>query len=127
LCDLFVVAVPDRVAIGHAESYPSQEYHESIAERGAFVQFDLIRGLHGYESEEALQLRSIAHLVSAGYGDRVLLSHDICDITKLAINGGPGYAYILTTFVAKLRSSGVGDDAIRRILVDNPRRLLTPA
>jgi phosphotriesterase-related protein len=118
---------PDRVAIGHADSYPVPEYHERIAQRGAYVQFDLIRGLHGYESEEAAQLRSIARLVSVGYGNRVLLSHDICDITKLAINGGPGYAYILTTFVGKLRAFGVDDDAIRRMLVDNPQRLLTPA
>jgi phosphotriesterase-related protein len=32
---------------------------------------------------------------------------------------------VLTTFVPLLRKRGIGEDEVQRILVDNPRELLT--
>jgi predicted metal-dependent phosphotriesterase family hydrolase len=114
-----------RVAVGHCDSYPFYDYHVAIARRGAYVQFDLIRGLPGYEYEEVRQLNSIKRLVDDGHLDRILLSHDICDLQKLSFNGGPGYAYIQRCFVPKLRDAGLSVEQIGRITIDNPRRLLT--
>jgi phosphotriesterase-related protein len=125
--DLFAEEGADlrRVAIGHCDSYPFYDYHEAIARRGAYVQFDLIRGLPGYEYEEQRQIESITRLVGDGYLDRILLSHDICDLQKLAVNGGPGYAHISRCFLPKLVEAGLSSEQIEQIVVHNPRRLLT--
>ena len=37
---------------------------------------------------------------------------------------GHGWASVLMQFVPKLRYAGVPEEAIRKILVDNPRRFL---
>jgi phosphotriesterase-related protein len=114
-----------RVIIGHCDSYPFLDYHEAIAKRGAYVQFDLVRGLPGYEYETRRQVRLVCELVQRGYGPQLLLSHDICDLQKLAVNGGPGYAYIPSKFVQLLEGAGVAREQVNMILVANPRRVLS--
>jgi phosphotriesterase-related protein len=114
-----------RVIIGHCDSYPFLDYHEAIAKRGAYVQFDLVRGLPGYEYETRRQVRLVCELVQRGYGRQLLLSHDICDLQKLAVNGGPGYAYIPSKFVQLLEGAGVAREQVNMILVANPRRVLS--
>ena len=39
--------------------------------------------------------------------------------------GGAGYTYIQETFLPYLETLGVSESDIRRIMVENPRRLLT--
>ncbi len=114
-----------RVIIGHCDSYPFIDYHEAVLNRGAYVQFDLVRGLPGYEYETRMQVRLVCELIRRGHGSRILLSHDICDLQKLTINGGPGYAYIPTRFVKLLEAAGVAQERIHTILVENPRRALS--
>ncbi len=112
-----------RVIIGHCDSVPIPEYHEEIAKRGAFVQFDLIRG----ESERQIQrgVDSVVHMVRKGFLDQLLLSHDVCTLSQLKANGGCGYAFIPTIFVERLTLAGLSSEEIQTILVSNPRRALT--
>jgi phosphotriesterase-related protein len=125
--DLFEAEGADlsRVIIGHCDSYPHFEYHEEIARRGAYVEFDFVRGVAEWPAE--LHLKLVLHLLDRGYRDRILLSHDICKPHHLAANGGFGYDHLLSTFVPALKEAGAGDDDIRAILIDNPRRVLTGA
>ncbi len=122
-------ADPARVVIGHADSYPSQDYHRAIVERGATVEFDFL-GMtftplerHG----EGRIVESICDLLGAGHAERIMLSQDVCHDSQLARYGGNGYTYLATAFLPSLREAGVSDDEIRTITVDNPRRLLTIA
>ena len=68
-----------------------------------------------------------AHLprLAAGHADRILLSSNATG----ASFGTPGnaipFSHVLTTFVPALRAEGVSEDEVRRILVANPRALLT--
>jgi phosphotriesterase-related protein len=68
---------------------------------------------------------TIASAINAGFADKVLAAHDICTKAQLARNGGGGYTYIATMIVPALRAKGIGDETIRKILIDNPRRALT--
>ena len=118
-----------RVVIGHADSYPSLDYHRAIVERGASVEFDFL-GMaftplerHG----EGRIVDSIRTLLADGHLERILLSQDVCHDSQLRRYGGNGYTYLADTFLPRLRSAGVSDDEIRTITVDNPRRLLTIA
>ncbi|HET8684252.1 MAG TPA: hypothetical protein VFM54_20610, partial [Micromonosporaceae bacterium] len=45
-----------RVIVGHAATWPFPDYHEAIARRGAYVQFDTVRGLRPYDTDQQLRL-----------------------------------------------------------------------
>jgi predicted metal-dependent phosphotriesterase family hydrolase len=114
---------PARVVIGHCDMVPDHEYHLAIARRGAWVQFDTVQGVHEWDTRQRLLwLRSLA---DAGFLDRVLLSQDVCLRSDYAAMGGPGYAYVVTTFAERLRAAGFDENDVRGLLVDNPRRMLT--
>lgn len=96
-----------------------------ITRRGAYVALDHV-GLEGDSHiTDAERAALVADLVQAGFGHRILLS---CNATGVA-KGHPGhdlpYSYVLTTFVPLLKEQGLSDEDTQRILVDNPRDLLT--
>lgn len=96
-----------------------------VARRGAFVALDHV-GLdddaHVTDRERAAL---VLDLVKAGHSDRILLSSNA--IGKAL--GRPAYdlpySYVSSTFIPLAKSEGLSDDDARRILVDNPRDLLT--
>ena len=107
---------------------------------GVYIQFDIL-GLVGapvclqppVEGFETLYVSALATLVTeaipriieAGYADRILLSQDVCTKTQLKRYGGNGYSFILEKFLPRLREVGVEEANIRKMMVDNPRRVLT--
>jgi phosphotriesterase-related protein len=96
-----------------------------IAGRGAFVALDHV----GLDDEAHVTDREraalVVELVKAGHGNRLLLSSNAIGVAK----GQPGhdlpYSYILSTFVPFLTSRGLSNEDVQRILVDNPRELLS--
>lgn len=115
-------ADPERVIIGHSDTVNIPEYHEEIAKRGAFVQFDTIRG-----GEYATQRRVgyVLNLARKNLLDHVLLSHDVDCLSSLRVGGGCGYDLVPTTFSAELKRAGLSQDDLDLILIENPRRALT--
>ncbi len=116
-------ADPRRIIIGHSDSVHDTDYHVSLAERGAWVEFDNIDGQSAYDN--ALEIEFILNLVRAGHLGRILLSQDICLRSQFATYGGIGYTFLLTDFVPMLRNAGLADEQIAILLEDNPRRGLT--
>jgi phosphotriesterase-related protein len=117
-------AKPAHILIGHmgAPTMVSIDVFKTICKRGAFVGFD--RAGSRAESD-AKQIPMIKDLIEAGYADNILLSSDGgagADILKT--KGGPGYARAFTVMGPKLLKEGVPEATLRRIMVDNPRRLL---
>jgi phosphotriesterase-related protein len=104
-----------------------------LAETGCVLEFDLF----GYEGSyyawdlpidmpnDAGRVNLIRWLIEAGHGAQITLSHDIAFKDKLAKYGGPGYAHILKNAVPLMRRKGIAEAAIRTMLVETPRRLLT--
>ncbi|WP_084211526.1 phosphotriesterase family protein [Pseudonocardia acaciae] len=114
---------PRRVIIGHCDGVNIPEYHRDLARRGAFVQFDLIRGADEWETASRVNL--VTGMVRDGLIDHVLLSHDVCTVKQLKTAGGWGYTFIRTQFAELLVEAGLERDEIEHIIVDNPRRALT--
>lgn len=114
---------PHRVIIGHCDMVPIPDYHEYLATKGTFVEFDTIRGECEYDDEARVGF--VQNLIGKGFLDRILLSQDVCLRTLLRITGGCGYDYVFNDFLPKLRGAGVGDDEIHQMTVVNPRRALT--
>lgn len=113
---------PRRVIIGHCDSVPLIEYHEAIARRGAFVQYDLIRGESEAQTRRTVEL--VVQMVRKGFGSHLLLSHDVCTSAQLASNGGSGFTFVPTVFAAALHDAGLEREEVDSILRDNPRRAL---
>lgn len=113
---------PGRVIIGHCDTVFDPRYHLALARRGAFVQFDTIRGRSEHEIEQRLGF--VQRLADAGHLDRVLLSQDVCVRGNLRAYGGNGYSFILRSFVPRLRGAGFAKQDIDRLLVLNPRQAL---
>ncbi|HJE58319.1 MAG TPA: phosphotriesterase [Nocardiopsis listeri] len=97
----------------------------AVARCGTYVALDHV----GLEDDTHVTDREraalVVDLVEAGLGDRILLSSNA---TGKAV-GHPGndlaYSHVLSTFVPLLRASGLHDEDIERVLVANPRDLLT--
>lgn len=112
----------DRVVLAHADRDPDPGLHTSLAERGAYLGYDGFARPRTRSDAELLALT--ASVVGAGAGDRVLLGGDVARRTRYAAYGGmPGLAYLGDRYLPRLRDA-VGDDAVERMLVANPARLL---
>ena len=120
-----------RVALSHLDSTLDFDYHRSIADAGAYVEFDGF-GIEWHFEQPDLyapwdpeRIRSLSQLVSAGYSTQLLISHDTFTKIQLKRYGGWGYAHILTNLLPQFRRAGISDEQIHTIMVDNPRRLLS--
>ncbi|QGK68666.1 phosphotriesterase [Allosaccharopolyspora coralli] len=117
----------DRVVVGGLDRKDAiaDDSALALARRGAFVAVDHV----GLEDDSHVSDREraalVLDLVEAGYGDRILLSCNAIGVAK----GEPAYdipySYVCSTFVPLATSLGLSDTDTRRILVDNPRELLT--
>lgn len=114
---------PNSVTIGHCGTVPNSSYHRAVAERGAFVAFDAIRGTN--ERDTTQNLRYIADLLDLGFGKQILISQDVCFKPHLKAYGGRGYDYLLTEFVPRLRAEiGLSEEDISQLVKVNPARSL---
>lgn len=109
-----------KVIIGHLGDRQGVRHLLPIAERGVYLEVDNI-GYLDYQPEE-VRADNVAALVKEGFGDRILLSEDICTLEHLAYRGGKGYGYLLEVFVPLLRQRGLRDEEIEQLLVHNPAR-----
>lgn len=114
---------PRRVIVGHADTYPKPDYHEAVAKRGAWLQFDTVRG--GHEFETLKRIRLVQEVIARGHLRQLLLSHDVCIPAHLRAYGGGGYDYLLTEFIPRLLAAGITQEQIHTLTVENPRAALT--
>jgi len=118
----------NRVIIGHANHVAADvPFMKRLLERGVYIQFDLLGEVIPRlgRIHDADVVAAILKLVEAGYSNRLLLSQDVCSKTMLKAYGGMGYSYVLEFVVPELRRLGVTADQIEKIMVGNPRRVLT--
>ncbi|MFK4759850.1 phosphotriesterase [Microbacterium sp. ZW T5_45] len=119
---------PGRVVIGHADTVKSVDYSLEILRQGAFVQFDCLMtcriGGQLVRHQIDRRLSFLRTIVEAGYGDRVLLSQDVCQRSHLRALGGPGYIFLFEEFRPLAIAAGIDEDVLDRIHRDNPRRAI---
>ena len=124
-----------RVVIGHCDTHGHLEeeldmaYYLPILERGAYVQFDLVGWNHEWPGSmrDDQRVERLVALIRRGYSRQLLISTDTCRLSQLRSNGGRGYDYMWTDFLPRLRASGVSEQEIETLLVDNPKRVASLA
>jgi predicted metal-dependent phosphotriesterase family hydrolase len=115
----------ERVAIGHADTWPDREYHLKILDQGAYLSFDTIRGQVPYETHRTIDL--IKNAVDHGFADQILFSHDVCSTGHYKQYGGHGYTYVPGDFLVELERSGLPPAVGAGALTANPARFFDHA
>jgi 5-phospho-D-xylono-1,4-lactonase len=111
------------VCIGHIDRLLDWDLHLELARRGVFLGYDCIS--KEQYAPDAERVRFITRLVEEGHGGQVCLSGDLARRSYLeAWGGSPGYAYILQTFLPRLRAEGLEEEHVKTLVVDNPARFL---
>jgi phosphotriesterase-related protein len=103
----------------HTQAEPDVAFHLEVAHRGAWIEYDSIGN-----SDDEMNIRNIHHVLDAGLGDHLLLSHDRGWYDPALPGGGTPmpYTYLQETFLPKLAASGVDEETIRQITQRNPFR-----
>ncbi len=114
-------------------SLHDHKYQRSLADRGAFIEYDMI-GMDFFYADQQAQSPcdeenaiAICKLVEDGYVHSILMSQDVFLKMMLSRYGGFGYSYILKHFAPRLKRHGMSQATIDRILIDNPRRVFSAA
>ena len=111
-----------KVAIGHCDSWPRLDYWTQIAERGAFVQLDLLSFRSGPYEQRLVEL--VAEMVQRGFAGKLLLSHDMSMAGEMTSFGGAGLTHVAERFLPLLSQAGIDDETLRRITSTNPAEFL---
>ncbi|MDQ1136259.1 phosphotriesterase-related protein [Microbacterium sp. SORGH_AS 1204] len=122
---------PAAVVLCHMDpSGADPDYQRSLAERGVWLEFDMIgmpyrftlagEGQSPAPHESAI---AIQRLCRAGFGGRILISHDLFLKSMLRKNGGNGLAYIPAVFLDRLLDLGVDETVVRSLNTTNVRDL----
>jgi len=114
---------PSRVMLSHTDRNPDLAVHRRLATRGALLQYDT-PGRIKYQPESVL-IDLMRRLFDLGLGTNILLGGDTARRSYWkAYGGGPGLAYILDVFDARLRDEGFTDAELNLVWRDNPLRWL---
>jgi phosphotriesterase-related protein len=104
--------------------------HKEVLDRGFNICFTCIgaewdlEGMGFAHRPDWFFLAGLAALIKQGYAGQICLGHDVFTKLNTRRGGGEGYTRIHNFIVPTLRRSGVSDEDIQMMTVENPARLL---
>ena len=103
----------------HTQAEPDFDLHLEMAKRGCWIEYDNI----GWE-DDAPHIERIQRVLDAGYGNRLLLSHDMGWYDPAQEHGGTPkpFTYLSEVFLPKLRAAGVDEATVQSLTSQNPFR-----
>lgn len=125
---------PERVVISHIDrTIFDQDRLFRLADTGCVLEYDLFGQESSYYGanpkidmpNDAVRLRHIRALIDRGHLDQIVISHDICYVSRLQEKGGHGYAHIFRNVLPLMRERNFDEAEIAAIMVETPKRLLT--
>src|SRR4029077_12626942 len=88
-----------RVVVSHLDEQPDTAYHRAVLQRGAYVEYDTFGSESYFDGDGSAgpsdreRVECLIELLDAGFGDRLLISHDVCTKVQLLRYGGFGYGH----------------------------------
>jgi phosphotriesterase-related protein len=109
----------DRFIWIHTQAEPDFDLHLEMARRGCWLEYDAI-GSDDFGDDFFIE--RIQRVLAAGFGHKLLLSHDRGWYDPAQPGGGTPkpYTYLYDLFLPKLRASGVDEATIRQLTHSNP-------
>ncbi len=110
---------PERFIWIHTQAEPDFELHLAMARRGCWLEYDSIGN---QELGDQWFIEHIFRLLDAGFGERLLLSHDRGWYDPSKPGGGTQlpYTYLVDQFLPAFRQAGADEATIRQLTVTNP-------
>ena len=110
-------------------SWEDTPYQTSLAERGAYIEYDMMGMTYVYppakvSPDDGCSLRGIRALIDAGFLERVLISGDVFLKSMLRRYGGLGYTFVLHTLRPLYHAAGITQTQLDTVFANNPKRLL---
>ncbi|GAB3561526.1 phosphotriesterase family protein [Spelaeicoccus albus] len=122
---------PAKVSLAHSDpSGHDVDYQRRLLNRGVWLEFDMI-GLDVTFPHEGVSptvnqtAHAVAGLIEAGFDGQLLLSHDLFLKQMWSVNGGNGFSFVPTVFLELLAAAGVNDAIVKKLVTENPARMLT--
>ncbi len=107
----------DRFISIHSQEEKDFGLNLAVAERGAWIEYD-----HVGRADDVDVLTLVTKALSAGLGNKLLLSHDVGWFDPALPGGGTPtpYVHLSKVFLPKLRAAGIDESTIHRLTHDNP-------
>jgi phosphotriesterase-related protein len=123
----------DRMIMDHMDSAMDIDYSLEVAKHGVYLAYDSFgreyyareRGPDYHFGTDKQRIAHLERLVDEGFEDLLVVSHDHAMKMDLRRYGGVGYGHMMSAVVPMMRSAGISQEAIRKMLIDNPRKILT--
>lgn len=117
---------PDKIILGHLDLADDRAYYEQILHTGVNIGFDTI-GKISY-LPDSVRAEHLMWLLEKGYEEHIVLSQDVSRKSYLSVNGRySGYMAVMKDFVPMLRKRGITEEALEKLLIQNPARILNIA
>jgi phosphotriesterase-related protein len=123
----------DQTIIGHLDIFDRKTLR-ALAKSGCYLEFDTFNnedtsfGNPGHQTYQApsdvQRMEKVEDLIAEGYEDRLVIAQDIFLKNQTAKYGGKGYAHILRSILPRMRKRGFTERHIRKLMVENPARVL---
>ncbi|HEV3366568.1 MAG TPA: hypothetical protein VG054_03835, partial [Acidimicrobiales bacterium] len=116
-----------QVVIGHSGGTLDTGYHEAVLANGSYLGFDHF-GIGTFSLAERIE--SVKVLCQRGHAGRIVLSHDaMCHVDWVPPALASGWkdwrwTHIPQDVLPEMRRSGISDEDISTMMIDNPRRIL---
>lgn len=123
----------DQTIIGHLDIFDRKTL-KALAESGCYLEFDTFNnedtqfgdvGNQPFSPPNDVQrMEKVEYLIAEGYEDRVVIAQDIFLKQQTVQYGGKGYAHIMRSIIPRMRKRGFTERHIRKLMVENPARVL---
>lgn len=122
----------NRVYVGHSNDTTDTGYLIGLLRRGVWIGLDRYPGGRaGGTPNWEQRTETVKRLIDAGFGHRLMLSHDWSVTLNVANRGQQAqrteynpdsYLFITRRVLPRLKQLGASDADVQKIMVDNPRR-----
>lgn len=123
----------NKVCIGHSNDTTDIDYLSGLADKGVWLGLDTFPGGNWDSRLPDWEQRTevVKTLIDAGYGKRIMLSHDWCVIKpwgsraqqeQVQRRNPDGYLFVTRRVLPRLEKMGCSRKLMNQIMVDNPRR-----
>jgi predicted metal-dependent phosphotriesterase family hydrolase len=113
------------IILSHVDKAHNLPYLKDLADTGVVLELDQALR-EADKGTDSITVRAIIDLVDAGYADQIVVGTDGARRGLWAsLGGSPGLAWLGGTLPELLRTAGVDEESLRKILHDNAFRALT--
>ena len=112
----------DRIVLGHLDLSGDLDYIRRVLDTGISIGFDTV-GKNNY-FPDAKRVEFLLALEAEGRLDQIVLSEDLTRKSHLKYKGGIGYGYLFETFIPMVKTTGLKQESLDKMLIHNPARIL---